>query len=170
MKTGLLVAISIFFSLQFQLKAQENIIILHSLVGTTIDKTEMDRYALFSEHRNDSIAYFIISTNKEKTYLLGVSGEKIIFTREIGDDYLAKQRENFEKINNDNSSFSKADSTSFTIHKNDFINGETIKANPVILTPEMRKSIKQRINQEQSLKRSKEYEEDQKKGFNLKKY
>lgn len=170
MKKGLLVAISTLFAIQIQLKAQENIVVLHPLVGSTIDKTEIGKYTLFAEYSNDNIDYFIVSTNKEKTYLLGVNGEKIIFNAEIGTDYLSKQRENIEKINNDNSSLSKPDSTSFSIHKNDFINGETIKTNPAIMTPEMRKSIKQHINQEQSLKRSKEYEEDQKKGFNLKKF
>lgn len=165
MKTGLLVAISILFSLQFQLKAQENIIVLHTLVGSTIDKAEMEKYTLFSEYRNDSIAYFIISTNKQKSYLLGVSGEKIIFNTEIGSDYLAKQRDNIDKLNNDNSSFSKSDSTSLSIHKNVYIDDENVKANPVIMTPEMRKSIKQSINQEQSLKRTSEYEKNRKKGY-----
>lgn len=165
MKTGLLVVTSIFFSLQFQLKAQENILMLHPLVGSTIDKAEMDKYTIFSEYRNDRIDYFIISANKQKSYLLGVSGEKIIFNTEIGSDYLAMQTENIEKIHHGNSSFSKTDSTSLSIHKNVYIDGESLKANPVIMTPEMRKSIKQSINQEQSLKRTSEYEKNRKKGF-----
>ncbi|HSQ47325.1 MAG TPA: hypothetical protein VLM44_10445 [Lutibacter sp.] len=165
MKTGLLVVISIFFSLQFQLKAQENIVVLHPLVGSTIDKTEMEKYALFNEHRNENITYFIINTNKEKTYLLGLSAEKIVFNTEIGSDYLAMQTENIEKIHQGNSSFSKTNSTSFSMHKTDFNTSETIKMNLVIMTPEMRKSIKQSINQEKSLNLSKEHKSNLKKGF-----
>lgn len=165
MKTGLLIVTSIFFSLQFQLKAQENIVVLHPLVGSTIDKEEMDRYTLFSEHRNDSITYFIISTHKEKTYLLGVSGEKIIYNKEIGNDYIVKQTENIEKIENDNSSFSKTDSTSFSMHNTVFNAKENIKMNPVKMTPEMRKSIKQSIKQEETLNHSKEHKSNLKKGF-----
>ncbi|MFO7674524.1 MAG: hypothetical protein R6V74_12515 [Lutibacter sp.] len=165
MKTGLLIVTSIFFSLQFQLKAQENILVLHPLVGSTIDKTEMDTYILFSEHRIDSITYFIISTYKEKTYLLGVNGEKIIFNREIGIDYLAKQRENIEKSENNHLPFSKTDSSSFSMHKTDFNAKENIKMNPVKMTPEMRKSIKLSIKQEETLNHSKEHKSNLKKGF-----
>lgn len=169
MKKGFLSVIIIFLSVQIQLKAQENIVVLHPLVGTTIDKMEMDRYALFSEHRNDSIAYFIVSTNKEKTYLFGVNGEKIIFNTEIESNYLSKQRENIVRLSSDETSFFETDSIPSTLYKNDFMNTETIKMNQINLTPEMRKSIQQSINQEQSQKRSKEYEENKKKGFNLKK-
>ncbi|KUO65048.1 MAG: hypothetical protein APF83_10950 [Lutibacter sp. BRH_c52] len=165
MKKGSLIAISIFFAFQIQLKAQEKIVVLHTLVGATIDKTEMDTYKLFSEYRNDSIEYFILSTHKEITYLIGVQGQQIIFTKEIGNDYISMQRENIERMNNDHSSFSKTDSTLFTINKTEYINNKILKVDPIIMTPEIRKSIKKSIIQENALKNSKKYETNKKQGF-----
>jgi hypothetical protein len=105
MRRDLLISISIFFAIQIQLKAQEEIVVLHPLIGEIIDKIEMDKYELFTEYRNDEIEYFILNTNNEIISLIGMMGQQIIFKTEIGSTYISIQRENIEKLNNYYSSF-----------------------------------------------------------------
>lgn len=149
MKRSLLIAI--FFAVQIQLKAQENIVVLHPLVGETIDINEMDKYMLFNEYRTDSIEYFMLDTNNEISNLIGLKGQQIIFKTEIGSDYIAVQRENIEKLNKYYLSLSNTDSTSFSLSKSEYLNSETVKVNQKMITPEMRKSIKQSLRQEKLL-------------------
>lgn len=165
MRRDLLIAISIFFAIQIQLKAQEKIVVLHPLIGEIIDKIEMDKYELFTEYRNDEIEYFILNANNEIISLIGMMGQQIIFKTEIGSAYISIQRENIEKLNNYYSSFSKTDSTSLSIKIKDPLNIEPLKVNQKFVTPEMLKSIKQDLERDRALKQAAEVEKNKAKGF-----
>jgi hypothetical protein len=165
MKRNLLIAISVFFALQIQLKAQEKIVVLHPLVGEIIDKIEMDKYELFAEYRNVGIEYFILNTSNDIIHLIGMMGQEISFKKEVGSAYISKQRENVEKLNNYYSSFFNIDSTSLRIKKQNPLNIETLKVNQKIVTPEILESIKQDLRRDGALKQAAEVEKNRRKGF-----
>ncbi|NEW80617.1 MAG: hypothetical protein GZ086_14610 [Gelidibacter sp.] len=142
-------------------------------MGETIDIEEMDKYMLFSEYRTDSITYFMLDTNNEISNLIGFNGQQIVFKKAIGSDYIAVQRENIEKLNKYYLSLSNTDSTSFSLSKSEYLNNETVvKVNQKMITPEMRKSIKQSLRQEKLLndaaKNEKVMQEEQRRNKNNK--
>lgn len=165
MRRGLLVAILLFFAIQFQLKAQEIIVILHPLVGATIDKIEMDKYQIFTDYRNPDIEYFIVNTHNEIINLIGMKEQQVIFRIEIGTAYFSVQRENIEKLNKYYTSLPKNDSTSLIINRKIHINNEALNVNQKIVTPELIKSIKESKRQKQSQEQTKENEINRSKGF-----
>jgi hypothetical protein len=135
------------------------------LTGEIIDQTEMDKYELFSEYRNQGIEYFILNTNNEIISLIGMKGQQIIFKKEIGSAYISTQRENIEKLNTYYSSFSKTDSASLSLKKQDPLHLETLKVNQKFVTPEMLRSIQQDLRRDQAIKQAAEAEKNKEKGF-----
>lgn len=127
--------------------AQEQIYVLHPVLGDTIDRNEVEKYYLFKDYTLDSVDYFILYKNKEFFTLIGMSDNATVVNRKLSNEEVLLKKEQVEKLNNYYISEQKKDSSKLDFSKDQQLNSNSSKVdiNLNIKTPEFQKSVKKDI-------------------------
>jgi hypothetical protein len=139
MRKSIIFLFSIFLCLN--VFAQSQICTLHSVLGDTIDKNEIEKYMLFSNYANDSIEYFVLSESSGLYLLNGYLDSLKVLNLQVSEEEVFLEKEKVEKLNNYFAAKSKRDTVNINIVElSDSISFKQINLN--IQTPEFQKNLK----------------------------
>lgn len=127
----------VFLFLQQSAFAQDKLVVLHPLVGDTIDRSERDVFLLFPEITNSDFISATIQSRTDKFYLhaLSITGLDIV---EIDSMTLRQSREHVEKLLKYFAYLDERENESLEI---DTIVGNWISLERELLTAQQRKKI-----------------------------
>ena len=147
MKLNKILAVIIMTICSLAAAAQEQIYVLHPVLGDTIDRNEVEKYYLFKDYTLDSVDYFILYKNKEFFTLIGMSDNATVVNRKLSNEEVLLKKEQVEKLNNYYISELKKDSSKLDFNKDQQLNSNSSKVdiNLNIKTPEFQKSVKKDI-------------------------
>jgi hypothetical protein len=157
----------VFLSLCSEISAQNQVYKLHSVVGDTIDKVEIDKYFLFDNQVTDSIDYLVLFQNKNLFNLVGFSDAKMKFDINISKDEVVLQKKKVEKLNKYFLSTLKKDSVK--LDENEFrkLLKDSLNVNFKIMTLDLVKSMKKNNQRKFWEEHRKELHKSHKQGFIL---